>query len=434
MDLTLFSQATTAVPEKEDEILQNAISSFRTVLMPEQLVEFDSIQSVPDTDAVLVFTAELDLRRRSQKGKSIASRLFPVFQAVHSFTAVINTSISSNPTIAALFWGSVKLTMMAMLNAASYYGAFAELFMNLGTICPRFEEYQASLPNSELLQVALCNFNTSITRCCQHVIAMPKSSSGWSSPLNPLNASFWQSFQQAFKSDLQELRGYSENFKKEIRLAQAQSEHRNREIQRMENDQAGRSRRSLARFMFRTRDGFDTMHKSQILRAEQLEREKNQNLLDSLSSHDHIKPLKQARQKRYPQSASWIFNTGEFRRWAEGTNSRLLWCSGKMGSGKTILAAIVIDYLLTQRPSAKNHVAFFFSRFDDSESLRSEAILRAIARQLVNIQDVPGYTEQALENIHSANGDVFSELSYLLAHLLTRGGRPTSIVIDAIDE
>lgn len=94
----------------------------------------------------------------------------------------------------------------------------------------------------------------------------------------------------------------------------------------------------------------------------------------------------------------------------------------------------MIDHLLTERPSAKNHVAFFFSRFDDSESLRSEATLRAIARQLVNIQDVSGYTKQALENIQSANGDVSSGLSYLLAHLLTRGGRPTSIAIDGIDE
>ncbi|KAF9775137.1 hypothetical protein IL306_006786, partial [Fusarium sp. DS 682] len=210
--------------------VRKGLREFR-LLTPEQLVEFDCIQSVPDTDAVLVFTAELDLRRQSQKGKSIASRLFPVLQAVHSFTAVVDTFISSNPTIAALVWGSVKMTMMIMLNAASYYEAFAELFMNLGTICPRFEQYQALFPNSERLQ----------------------------------------SFQQAFESDLQELRGYSKNVKEEIRLAQAQSEHRNRELQRMEHDQAERSRRSLTRFMSRTRDDLDTMHQSQILRARQLE-------------------------------------------------------------------------------------------------------------------------------------------------------------------
>lgn len=112
MDLTQSSQAVTcSVPKKGDQILQNAINSFRTVLTPEQLTEFDCIESVPETDAFLVFTAELDLRRQNKKGKSIASRLFPVLQAVHSFTSIIDTFISSNPTIAALVWGSVKMTM-----------------------------------------------------------------------------------------------------------------------------------------------------------------------------------------------------------------------------------------------------------------------------------------------------------------------------------
>ncbi|KAH7226708.1 hypothetical protein BKA60DRAFT_659394 [Fusarium oxysporum] len=434
MDLTRSSQVVATVPGKGDQILQNAIDSFRTVLTPEQLAEFNSIQSVPDTDAVLIFTAELDLRRRSQKGKSIASRLFPVLQAVHNFTAVIDTFISSNPTIAALVWGSVKLTMQIMLNAASYYEAFAELFMNLGTICPRFEQYQALFPNSERLQTALCNFNASIIRCCQHVIDMPKSGSGWTSPLNPLNASFWQSFQQAFESNLQELRDYSKNVKEEIRLAQAQSEYRNRELQRIEQDQAEKSRLSLGRFMSRTRDDFDTMRQSQVLGNQQLEKEKNQKLLDSLSSHDYLKPLKQARQKRYPQSADWIFDTGEFKRWAEGTAARFLWCSGKMGSGKTILAASVIDYLLTKPSQAGSRVTFFFSRFDEPESLTAETTLRAIAKQLIYPRDISDYIKQALEKVQNANGEVLSQVSELFIHLLSKGSRTTWIILDGLDE
>lgn len=121
MDLVQSSQAvTSSVPKKGDQILQNAINSFRTVLTPEQLAEFECIQSVPDTDAVLVFTAELDLRRQNQRGKSIASRLFPVLQAVHSFTSVIDTFVSSNPTIAALVWGSVKMTMTVSVRLMAY--------------------------------------------------------------------------------------------------------------------------------------------------------------------------------------------------------------------------------------------------------------------------------------------------------------------------
>ncbi|CVL12481.1 uncharacterized protein FPRN_15077 [Fusarium proliferatum] len=435
MDLVQSSQAvTSSVPKKGDQILQNAINSFRTVLTPEQLAEFECIQSVPDTDAVLVFTAELDLRRQNQRGKSIASRLFPVLQAVHSFTSVIDTFVSSNPTIAALVWGSVKMTMTIMLNAASYYEAFIELCMELGRICPRFEQYQALFPASKRLQEALCTFNACIIECCRRVIAMPKSSRGWTSPLNPLNPSFWQSFQQVFESDLQKLRDHSKNVNKEIRLAADQSQYRNNELQRLENEQADRSRRSLNRFMSRTRDNFDTMHKLQIMRSEEVERKNNQKLLDSLSSYDYIKPLKQARQKRYPKSAKWIFGTDEFKRWIAGSTPGLLWCSGKMGSGKSIICASVIDYLLTRRSSGRSHVTFFFSRFDDSESMRAETILRALARQLITVQDVSGHTKQALETIKSAPGDILLDLSRLLTRLLSRKGPTSWVILDGIDE
>ncbi|KAI1060020.1 hypothetical protein LB506_012623 [Fusarium annulatum] len=435
MDLTQSSQAvTSSVPKKGDQILQNAISSFRTVLTPEQLAEFDCIESVPETDAVLVFTAELDLRRQNKKGKSIASRLFPVLQAVHSFTSIIDTFISSNPTIAALVWGSVKMTMTIMLNAASYYEAFIELCMELGRICPRFEQYQALFPASKRLQEALCTFNACIIECCRRVIAMPKSLSGWTSPLNPLNPSFWQSFQQVFESDLQKLRDHSKNVNKEIRLATDQSQYRNNELQRLENEKADRSRRSLSRFMSRTRDDFDTMHRLQIMRKEELERQNNQKLLDSLSSYDYIKPLKQARQKRYPKSAEWIFDTDEFKRWVNGNTPNLLWCSGKMGSGKSIISASVIDYLLTHRSSPQSCVIFFFSRFDDSESMRAETIIRALARQLITIQDVVGDTKQALETLQKAQEDISSELSRLLTRLLSRKGPQSWIILDGIDE
>ncbi|KAF5978839.1 nacht domain-containing protein [Fusarium coicis] len=250
MDLTQSSQAITpSKPKEGDQILQNAINSFRTVLTPEQLAEFECIQSVPDTDAVLVFTAELDLQRQNQKGKSIASRLYPVLQAVHNFTSIIDTFVSLNPTIAALVWGSVKMMMMIMLNAAPYYKAFVELCMELGRLCP--------------------SFNAAIIQCCRRVIAMPQRSTGWTSPLNPLNLSFWQTFQQVFETDLQKLRDHSKNVNKE------------------------------------------------------------------------------ARQKRYPKSAEWIFGTDEFKRWVNGTTPGFLWCTGKMGSGKSIICASVIDYLLT---------------------------------------------------------------------------------------
>ncbi|KAF5682015.1 NACHT domain-containing protein [Fusarium circinatum] len=403
MNLTQSSQAaTSSIPKKGGQILQNAINSFRTVLTPEQLAEFENIQSVPDTDPVLVFTAELDLRQQNQKGKSIASRLFPVLQAVHSFTSIIETFVSSNPTIAVLIWGSVKMTMMIMLNAAPYYEAFVELCMELGRICPEVRAISGSVPRLRTPTECLVHFQR-----LHHPMLSARHCN-------------------AEKID--------KNVSKEIRLAADQSQHRNNEFKKMENKQADRCRRSLSRFMSRTRDDFDTMQKLQIMKRGELERENNQKLLDSLSSYDYIKPLKHARQKRYPKSAEWIFRTDEFERWVDGTTPGLLWCSGKMGSGKSIICASVINYLLTERSGPQSHVTFFFSRFDDSESMRAETVLRSLPRQLVTIQDVSGDTKRALEAIQSAPEDISSEISPLLTRLLSRNGSPSWVIVDGIDE
>jgi hypothetical protein len=59
---------------------------------------------------VLVFTAQLDSSQQ-RRGRSIATRLHSVLQSVREFSAVVDTFISSNPEIAALIWGSVKLTI-----------------------------------------------------------------------------------------------------------------------------------------------------------------------------------------------------------------------------------------------------------------------------------------------------------------------------------
>ncbi|KAF5674689.1 nacht ankyrin containing protein [Fusarium denticulatum] len=294
-----------------------------------------------------------------------------------------DTLVSSNPTIAALVWGSVKMTIMIILNAVPYYEAFVELCMELGRICPRFEQYQALFPASERLQNTLCTFNATIIQCCRRVLAMPKRSSGWTSPLNP---AFWQSLQQVLESDLQKLRDHIKNVNKEIRFAVDQSQHRNNELQRLENAQAGRSRRSLSRFMSRTRDDFGRAH-----------------------------------QKQYPKSAEWIFGTDEFKRWVNGPTPSLLWCSGKMGSGKSII-------------SPESHVTFFFSRFDDSESMRAETILRALVRQLITIQEVPGPTKQVLETLQIASDDISSKLSQLLTRLLSRKGPTSWVILDSINE
>lgn len=95
-----------------DKSLQEAITEFREILTADQRKELNEIKAVPDTVAVMMFTAELDRANPERRGSSIASRLYHVLRSVQEFSAIVDTFISAHPDIAALVWGSVKLTML----------------------------------------------------------------------------------------------------------------------------------------------------------------------------------------------------------------------------------------------------------------------------------------------------------------------------------
>lgn len=60
----------------------------------------------------MIFTAQLDHGNQSAGRPDFASRLSTVLQSVQAFSTVVETFVSSHPEIAALVWGSVKLTML----------------------------------------------------------------------------------------------------------------------------------------------------------------------------------------------------------------------------------------------------------------------------------------------------------------------------------
>ena len=102
--------------------LSSALQSFQSVLSDEQRRELQAIQTVPDADAVLIFTAQLDAqnarRKDGRKGRSIATRLYTFLQCARDFSGVVDTFVQSHPEIAALVWGSVKLTILVRVFSA----------------------------------------------------------------------------------------------------------------------------------------------------------------------------------------------------------------------------------------------------------------------------------------------------------------------------
>lgn len=104
--------ATSSVPlPATDKNLKEALDEFQRALTDDQRRQLRRMNKVPNVDAVLAFTAELDTKRNA-RGRSLTSKFYSVLQVVRDFYNVMDTFVSSRPEIAALVWGSVKLTVM----------------------------------------------------------------------------------------------------------------------------------------------------------------------------------------------------------------------------------------------------------------------------------------------------------------------------------
>jgi hypothetical protein len=97
--------------------------------------------------------------------------------------------------------------------------------------------------------------------------------------------------------------------------------------------------------------------------------------LDACSTYDHQTAWKQARKAG---TTSWIYTNAEYKQGAQEPMSSTLWCTGILGSGKTVLSANMVENLMLAAPTAV--ISYFFCRYDEAESLKARTIIGSIAR------------------------------------------------------
>lgn len=173
--------------------LQSVLHEFQSSLNDAERLRLSQIKETPNVDSAIQFTALLDRENTERKGASLATRVYAMLLSVQQFSGIVDTFISSNPSISALVWGSVKLTMMVLYSSAfryrqlkiltmikvvvnftSYFDVLSKVFLDFEQWSPRFGEYQLLYPSSARLQYAICEFHAAIVRCCKQVVTTMK--------------------------------------------------------------------------------------------------------------------------------------------------------------------------------------------------------------------------------------------------------------------
>lgn len=155
-------------------------------------------------------------------------------------------------------------------------------------------------------------------------------------------------------------------------------------------------------------------------------------LMARLSSYNHIALLKQMRKKRHGTTSRWLSKTEDYKNWLEDDKASIFWCSGILGSGKTVLTAAIIDDIFCRRlPSER--VSFFFCRYDEEYSLKSRTILGSLLRQALETGLYFPNVETRLAALFKDAEPDTEDLKALFADVI-KSSPKQYIIIDGLDE
>jgi Cdc6-like AAA superfamily ATPase len=174
---------------------------------------------------------------------------------------------------------------------------------------------------------------------------------------------------------------------------------------------------------------------------ETIKQDKDRAQLESLkawiSPTDVVSQQSDILRRRHEGTGQWFLNTSEFAEWLRPSNTgRTLFCVGIPGAGKTMLAAVTINHLMTKMQSSTTGIAWLYCNYKSRNEQTEIELLAALLKHLVQ-DETPGVvkivktlqeqcasrkSKPALEELKKTLQDVLASLSTVY------------IVIDALDE
>ncbi|OCK77585.1 hypothetical protein K432DRAFT_436450 [Lepidopterella palustris CBS 459.81] len=391
---------------KSEIRLAQAVSQFEADLSSEEKATFhtyrsQSLYSPPDSSDVMRFTAEIDRRACGKVGdRCFGPRFTNILQAAQQFAALGDIVVGGPQNIIACgVWSLVRISLLSIVNIPSYLEKLSTLFMNVGRSAPRYQQIALLYSRSKSLQSHLSEFFLVVVRLCHQLLKSTQMST-FRQVASTLSDSDIKTFQS-------ELDLWANSIKEEINLLMAKKI----EEEAQEN----------SRFSALSSKHFKSVSYQQKLAT-------NLRVLDFCSTYDYETTWKQTRKAG---NATLFGQDAEYQEWKGRANSCTLMYTGKLGSGKSILLANIVDDLNIDVQSKNITVAYFFCRHDIPESLKARTVIGSLTRQLLRtIPDLAIVAELCNE---TSSALCFEKILSLLRHALPPDHK-AYFVLDGLDE
>jgi len=244
-----------------------------------------------------------------------------------------------------------------------------------------------------------------------------------------------QSFQTELRTYVEDIRAKAENVQRDIELVKAKFDRDEQQLQTKERKEASDYRKHLMAWTSKYTAEISLFQARKNKTATEQQRRR---LLQELCSFNFMSNFNNQRNKRHLGTAEWVFQTSEYQQWITGQGTPVLHITGKIGSGKTVLAASVIERLC-QVQLPRRFTSFVILRFDNSESLKADTIIHSCIHQLLLAlpadQLDPKFASELGQVLEQAKSNMFSNTSLMaLYSKVPPSMEDWFIIVDGLDE
>jgi GTPase SAR1 family protein len=286
----------------------------------------------------------------------------------------------------------VLTVLQSVAGYSSHLDKLSSIFMAIGRSAPTQQALSLLYPQSKQLQTHLIEYHVVVVGFCHHIWAFVQRSA-----VGRIISALSELDLNRFQSDLEK---WAKAIKEEVDLLSGQ------DIAEVKT----------------------LMTKGYSFWTQQRRLQKRLRILDLCSTYKFQTNWKQQRKLG---NSSLITRCIEYDSWKSQANSSTLVIVGKLGSGKSVLMANIVDDLFSVTKAKHAPVAYFFCRYDDHDSLQARIILGSLTRQLLtSIEDFD--LEKAFPDEGILQLDI-DDLQSLLEHAFPQD-QPAYIVLDGIDE
>ncbi|KAG9591653.1 hypothetical protein KCU77_g1492, partial [Aureobasidium melanogenum] len=150
-----------------------------------------------------------------------------------------------------------------------------------------------------------------------------------------------------------------------------------------------------------------------------------------LSPYDFDHKQKQTFKTKHEGTGDWLLQTSEFVRWVTEPSSQLLWCHGKPGAGKSVLASNVVNHIQKSYAGKQTGLCFAYFSFTDPTFQDYTRLVASFLKQLCQQHDeIPERLLKAKRDAREPIGVLNTEMFTSVTELYPRA----FIVIDGLDE